>query len=408
VSDLRGNVRKLYAIRFLSWFHTVSAVLVPFFRDWGGIPLGGIFLLNAWFMGWSFALEVPTGAVADRFGRKASIALGCAAGALGVALYTSTPHLGVFLAAEVLLALSMALQSGADEALLYESLEDRSPAPAQRAFARAESWKLAGIVAGALVGSVLATRLGLGLRGTFAFQALPMGAAALVALSLREPGSGARVAGATATATGAPAAGEPRARYADVLREGLRHFAREPALRVLTLDMVSVGALAWLVIWLYQPLLERAGVPLGAFGPVHTAAALGQIGVLAAAQRLQTGLGSQRALLFATAILPGVAFVGLGLVRSPAAVIALVLLAWTLGLARIPLFSAALNRRILSPQRATVLSVVSGLRRLGIVAANGLTSLFVGISLPGTALAIGLAILAFAIVFRVQEEHLDE
>src|SRR4030095_1779323 len=125
-----------------------------------------------------------TGGGADRFGRKASIALGCAAGSLGVAVYTSTPRLGVFLVAEVLLALSMALQSGADEALLYESLEDRSPARAQRAFARAESWKLAGIVAAALVGSVLATRLGLGLRGTFAFQALPMGAAVLVALSL--------------------------------------------------------------------------------------------------------------------------------------------------------------------------------------------------------------------------------
>jgi len=396
LSDLRGNVRKLYAIRFLYWFHTASAVLVPFFRDWGGIPLGGIFLLNAWFMAWAFALEVPTGAVADRFGHKASVCLGCGVGALGVALYTSTPHLAAFLAAEVLLALSMALNSGADEALLYESLEDRDPVRARRAFARAESWKLAGIVGGALLGSVLASRAGL--RATFAFQGLPMAAAALLALSLREPPAGA--------ASGAGPGG-PRPRYADVLREGLRHFAREPALRVLTLDMGSVGALAWLVIWLYQPLLERAGVPIGGFGPVHTAAALGQIAVLAGADRLQAALGSQRALLFATALLPGAAFVGLGFARSPALVIGLVLLAWILGLARIPLFSAALNQRIPSEQRATVLSVVAGLRRLGIVAANGATSLFVGHALHGTALAIGLAILAFAVAFRVREEHLE-
>jgi Major Facilitator Superfamily len=393
VSDLRGNVRKVYAIRFLYWFHTASAVLVPFFRDWGGVPLGGIFLLNAWFMGWSFALEVPTGGVADRFGRKASICLGCGVGALGVALYTSTPHLAAFLAAEVLLALSMALNSGADEALLYESLEDRDPVRARRAFARAESWKLAGIVGGALFGSVLASRTGL--RATFAFQALPMALSALLALSLREPPP-------------ASGAGSARPRYGDVLREGLRHFAREPALRVLTLDMVSVGALVWLVIWLYQPLLESAGVPLVAFGPVHTAAALGQIAVLASADRLQAALGSQRALLFAAALAPGIAFVGLGLVRAPTAVIGLVLLAWTLGMARTPLFSAALNARIPSAQRATVLSVVSGLRRLGIVLANGLTSLVVGHSLRGTALAIGVAILGFAVAFRVREEHLGE
>jgi hypothetical protein len=50
---------------------------------------------------------------------------------------------------------------------------------------------------------------------------------------------------------------------------------------------------------------------------------------------------------------------------------------------------------------------VSGLRRLGIVAANGLTSLFVGHSLHGTALGLGLAILAFAVVFRAREEHLE-
>jgi MFS family permease len=391
-------VRKVYAVRFLYWFHTASAVLVPFFRDWGGIPLGGIFLLNAWFMAWSFALEVPTGGVADRFGRKTSVLLGCAVGALGVALYTRAPYLPAFLLAEVLLAASMALQSGADEALLYESLDDKEPQSARRAFARAESWKLAGIVAGALLGSVLATRIGV--RATFAFQAIPMALAALVALSLREPPRG----GAAGPAAGAVAR---RPRYADVLREGLRHFGRERALRVLTLDMVSVGALTWLVIWLYQPLLEAAGVPIGGYGPVHTAAALGQIAVLSGADRIQAVLGSQRALLFATAIVPGVAFAALGFAHHPALVIALVLLAWTLGLARVPLFSAALNQRIPSEQRATVLSVVAGLRRLGIVAANGATSLFVGHALHGTVLAIGVAIVAFAVVFRAREEHLE-
>jgi hypothetical protein len=49
---------------------------------------------------------------------------------------------------------------------------------------------------------------------------------------------------------------------------------------------------------------------------------------------------------------------------------------------------------------------LAGLRRLGIVAANGLVSVFVGPALHGTALALGLAILAFALVFRAREEHL--
>jgi len=386
-----ANVRKIYAIRFLFWFHTVSAVLVPFFRDWGGLSLGGVFLLNAWFQAWSFALEVPTGTVADRLGRKTSVCLGTAAGALAVPLYVATPEVGAFLVAEVLMALAMALNSGADEALLYESLPERDPLVARRVFARAESWKLAGIVAGALVGSALATRTSV--RGVFAFQALPMALSAVLALSLREP-----------PARAAPGAARPG--FLQLAREGARQLAARRTLRILAFDMISVGALVWLVIWLYQPLLEAAGVPLAAFGSVHVAAALGQIAILASADRAQSWLGSQRALLFATALVPGAAFVALGVVRAPVAVAGLVVVAWSLGMARTPLFTAALNRHIDSEQRATVLSLVSGLRRLGIVVANATASLFVASALHGTALAIGVAVLALALVSRVREEHL--
>jgi hypothetical protein len=71
-------------VRLLFWTHFVSAIRVPFFRDWGGLDLGQILLLNAWFMFWNCVLEVPTGAVADRFGRRASLLLGLAVGALSI------------------------------------------------------------------------------------------------------------------------------------------------------------------------------------------------------------------------------------------------------------------------------------------------------------------------------------
>lgn len=119
---LARNVTLVCAIRLLFWTHFVSAVLVPFFRDWGGIGLDRILLLNAWFMLWAFALEVPTGAIADRFGRKVSATLGYAIGAAAIGVYVSAPRLEVFLAAEVLMALGFALVSGAEDALLYDSL----------------------------------------------------------------------------------------------------------------------------------------------------------------------------------------------------------------------------------------------------------------------------------------------
>jgi predicted MFS family arabinose efflux permease len=389
VSPLARNVPKLYAIRFCFWLHTVSAVLVPFFTDWGGISLSGVLLLNAWFWGWNFVLEVPTGTVADRFGRRTSLALGTATGALATLVYVSAPRFEVFLLGEVLFALSLTLCSGADEALLYDSLDAAGEAHrAPRAIARAESMKLAGIVAGALLGSVLAVRYGV--RWTFAAQALPMAAASALAWTLRE----------------APVhRGPARPRYLDVLRGGLRHFAGHPALRALAFDLVSIGALAWLVIWLYQPLLRAAGVPLAAFGSVHVGLSLGQIAWLAQQGRLERALGSRRRVLVSMALAAGASFVGLGLVRAPFAVIALSIAAASFGLARTPLLTASMNPHIPSAQRATVLSVVSGLRTLGIMLGNALASAAVGVSLHGTALAIGVAIVVLALLSRARDEH---
>src|SRR5262249_46417977 len=67
------NLRRLLLVRMLYWTHFVAAVLVPFFTDWAGLTLTQVFTLNAWFMFCLMVFEVPTGAIADRFGRKWSI-----------------------------------------------------------------------------------------------------------------------------------------------------------------------------------------------------------------------------------------------------------------------------------------------------------------------------------------------
>ncbi len=391
MSGYAANVRRLCTIRLLFWMHFITAVLVPFFRDWGGIGLGHILFLNAWFMAWNFLLEVPTGTVADRFSRKTSIVLGLALGALAMGIYVSAPRFEVFLLAEVVAAVSYALLSGADEALMYDSLEaDGRTGEAERVFRRIESFKLAGIVIGALGGAALATTVGL--RATVACTVVPMSAAALVALSLREPGQH------------RPASARPP--YRTILREGLAHFASTPALRALALDMVGVHAASWLILWLYQPLLEAAGIGIAFFGAVHVLLSLAQIVVLSQAGRLGHLLGGSHRLLRIAALVPGLAFVGLGLLGSPWAVVPLVVLVAGFGLSRATLFAAAMNRHIPSKRRATVLSTISMLRTLGIVVGNGLGGLAVGLSLHGTAAGAGIAILVFVALASVGREHL--
>ena len=258
-----------------SWTHFVSAVLVPFYRDWGGLTFTQILLVNAWFMVWNFLLEVPTGTVADVWGRKASLVLGALVGAGAALFYVSAPSLPRFLLAEVFFAASFTLMSGADEAMLYDTLDDLGrTSEAGRRYGHLAAFQQVGIVIGALLGGVIAVRLGL--RAPLALQSLPMLAAAAVALTMVEPGHHRE---------------EDRVSYSGVLSVGVRAFFASPQLKRLAIDMTVVQALAWMIIWLYQPALESAAIPLIAFGVVHTGMSLAQILLLSNVERLSGLLG---------------------------------------------------------------------------------------------------------------------
>ncbi len=381
---VEGNVPRLAALRFLCWMHLMSAVIIPFFRDWGRLSFVQIFGLQTWFMLVSFLMEVPTGAVADRFGRKVSVALGGFLVAAASILYGSFPHVAVFVAAEALFAVAIALISGADEALAYDSLlACGREAEASRVMSRLEAAKLAGILAGALLGAVVASRWGV--RWPMLLQSVPMALSGVIALSLAEPPRGRGQA--------------ERGSYRRLLSGGLHHFRSAPELRALALDQVACATVAWLVIWLYQLQLGRVGVPLAAFGVVHAAMGLGQILLLSRIASVERAVGGKARLARLTALVPALAMLGLAATTHVAASIVLIVAAAAAGLGRPPLFSGPINRLIPSERRATVLSAVSAARTLGV----GLVYPAVGAILDRSLVAalvfvgvLGLAAAAFA------------
>jgi len=68
-------------------------------------------------------LEVPTGAVADLIGRKLSILLGSLSIALSLLIYIYGTNFLAFAVAELTFSLGMSFKSGADTALLYDTLK---------------------------------------------------------------------------------------------------------------------------------------------------------------------------------------------------------------------------------------------------------------------------------------------
>ena len=393
IGSFESNIWKMYLMKLLYNMYFYSAVIVPFYTEWGGIKFSQILFLNAWFMFWNFLLEVPTGTVADFLGRKVSMILGCMIGAGGVLIYASYPHLLVFLFAEVILAVSYTLISGADEALVYDSLKEINQTHlSKKVFSRMESLKLTGIVIAAISGGFIAKYLGL--RMPMILQAIPLVIAGLLAASLKEP----EVSQNKPTVSFST--------YRKILADGVKYFWRCKILKLLTLDMVIVFAFSWIILWFYQALLKNAGVDIAYFGIVHAFMSLTQILIINNFIRLEKWLGSKKRVLFVSAFLTGAAFILLGVTSYAPLVIGGIILCTGFGLSRGPLFSSYMNKYIPSDKRATILSTTSMLRTFSIVVVNSVSGLLADWSIPGTLLVIGMVSIAFSFLSKIKEEDL--
>lgn len=393
MTDLKhyhANIWKVYLIRMLFWMHFVAAVMVPFFTQWGGLQFSQILFINAWFMLWMFIFEVPTGTIADVFGRKRSMLTGTMIAIAGTLIYVSHPGFYIFLLAELVLACGYTMMSGAEEALAYDSLimagRDHD---SKKVFGRMESFKLGGIIVGALAGGVIAKFFGL--RLPFLMHCVPLAICALLVLSLKEP---------------VHHQSDKKPRYTDLLKAGWQQFRSDKVIRILMLDMVSIGAWVWLIIWFYQKLLAMAGVDIVWFGLVHTLMCLAQIAVLERVAFLEKWLGSKRRLLVITAVIAGLGFIALGFLSNAWLIAAVIVIVSGFGLARGPLFTNYLNKFITSEKRAIMLSMVSMLRTITIMVVNTLAGIAAYFSITKTMTGIGLMILMLVMISKVSEDHL--
>ena len=378
------------AVRFFFWMHFISSVLIPFFRDWGGLSLARIMILNACFMVFVFLAEIPTGTIADRFGRKVSLILACPVSIGAIFLYTSFPNFWIFLVGEFLFAVAFTLMSGADEALIYDSLQETGVTEAsKRIFARLESFKLAGVLVGALLGSVIANSYGL--VAPVRMHIVPLSIAFLFALLLREPTASEKAASKT---------------YRQIMFDGVKYFLSHKTLKVLAFDMVGVNALSFVIIWFYQPLVEKAGLDLIYFGTIHAAMTVGQILILTNVERIERLLGSKRRLLLLSALIPAAAFIILGTTKYLPMTILGVLLVANFGLARGPLFVSYMNKFIPSDQRATALSTASMFRMLAMAVLNPIAGVLADWNLHKTMLIIAGVLLLIMFTSRIREDQL--
>lgn len=387
--DWRANVRRVYLWKVLTSLHFFAGVLIPFFTQWGGIALHQVLWLQTWFMLCIVALEVPTGAFADRFGRRRSLL--CATVFLIAAVVYYSTHRGFahFVFAEFLWACAAAFASGADEALAYDSLKAADASgTSKKALARLSTAEILAIAVAAPVGSLVAARWGL--ASPLMLGVVPFSIAVPVALSLREP----------------PHEREDRPGYWETLTGGAKYFLGHPVLRALAFDSVTVWCFSFMVVWLYQPRLQQLGVPLVFFGFVTAGMTLFQSAVLLRIEDVERVFGGPRRYLFWSAAVPGLAFLLLSWAPSRWLAAPLFVLVSGFGLSRAALLGNYMQKHVDSGRRATVLSAVSMTRQMLTAAVYPLVGWAAEKSLTATFAGLGAAILACAWASSVEEAHL--
>jgi hypothetical protein len=362
------------------WYQAVStatlfqAVYFVYYGQRIGLSLATILALQSYSTALRAALDLPLGALADRLSRRL-----CLVGAgtdvfLGAAVVLVWPSLAGAWAAETFFAVAGALRSGADSALLYDTLRaDARLDLYPHAESRGQAMASLGSGVAAVLGGLLAA---VDLALPYLVTLITAAAGAALAWTLDE-----RRIGETAHA------GASRGR----MREAAAVAWRTPTIRwAIAVAMLAVTA-SHVYFYLQQPYLEAVGVPLALFGVVFAATKALTALVSASAYRIDAVHGQRRAVALMTAV-PACGLGTMAIVGVPAGAL-LILTRGLLDGLWMPLVNVYLNRLVASRLRATMLSLQSVLARLTLALTLAVLGLLTArLGLPPTLAAVAAAI----------------
>lgn len=345
-------------------FGLFTPVLSLFLLD-RGYNLAGIGVISGVINFSRFALEVPTGIVADKFSRKWSVSLGLIFQAISLFFFVTTTNFLVLIGGPIFFAVGMTLNSGADSALLYDSLKsDGREAAFHKSIGNAISLRLAGIVAGNLLCGICIRYVGLS-APLWAGSVIYLLVATLPAM-IREPSllQESRSKGKALTLK------DQVSSYSRHVKESFRFIRGSSALIFLIfINAVFVRMLVQLQFEFAQPYLKSL-----AYSPEQISYLFAIFFVISAllakfSATVKKYLGDKERRVFLLIVLVGAASL-CAYANAPIGLVA-VLAVIGLNLARgifLPFIQDSLNRRIPSDKRASCLSLASaGQALLGVI-----------------------------------------
>jgi len=312
-------------------------IVVLFYKD-NGLDMQQVFILQAIYSIAIVALEIPSGYFADVLGRKNSLIAGAILGFAGFFIYSLSFGFIGFVFAEVILGFGQSMVSGADSALLYDSLIDSNR---EKDYLKLEGRMTSvGNFAEAFAGILGGLLAGLSLRYPYYFQTLIAFIGIPAALTLVEPRMN-----QIKLSLG----------WKDIIDTVKYSLVKNPRLRWNIIYSSVVGASTLAMAWFVQPWFIWANLPLSMFGIVWTILNL-SVGITAFyAYKIELKLGSVTTAISFTFILAA-GFIASGWINSLWGLIFILLFYLARGIAT-PILKDNINRITPSNMRATILSV---------------------------------------------------
>jgi len=373
---MQRNLRILPWWWVLRWAWLGEGIWVLYLTEERGLTLGQVLLFEALYSAVVIATELPTGMIADRFGRRVSLLIGTVSVVVAFLAFGLSGSIFILMTAYAFFAAAETSFSGADSAMLYDSLKSvRRERDFTVSFGRLNAIASLGIAGFTILGSLIVTWFPL--STPILLSAVLCTPAILLAWFLTEPPKT-----------------EERHAYMETGRRAVTLALRTPALfSVMILMSVTTLAISSMGV-LQQFFLREAGVPLWGIG-IGVAA---QMGVGAVASWLAAPVGRRIGLRRVFWIMP----IGSALALVAAApgtawlfpIFILPTAGWNL---MYPHFTVYLARRAPEALRASVISVasiISGIAALIVVPVVALGMDHLGFRPTLLLLAAGLTIAA--------------
>ncbi len=234
-------------------FGLIGAMWVIFLTQHRGLNLAQVSLVDVMFFVAAAFGEVPTGIVADRFGRKTSLTAGAALLSVGILGWTFAPTLPLIMVSYFGMGVGFTFLSGAEDALFYESVQLAG---------RAEDYtRLVGRAGAAFQGALALGSVASGLLASINLI-LPMLVCGLslfimlgVVLTFKEP------------QTEEKSGGQVRKSFSTILRQSLALMRARPTLLYPMMYLALVPLASFITETLFlQPQALSLGVPLAGIG----------------------------------------------------------------------------------------------------------------------------------------------